>query len=412
MSEVTTGLMLYMSAQNELSEAAESNIDAIKSCASGGNKLNNICTYILLDSFAKTDAKTRKTTQYLLPPGATETDFVAKPIVLNGVTYVNKEVTTETAFNNILHLAYEHFAAHSPARKILIFWGHGGGMKMLDEGSKHAQTTIAEFAGVLDEWAMARGEHLRFDTVAFDSCYMCMIETMHELRRATSYALCSSTVVASSGYPYKDIVTSLEADGPRTTVSATALKIADLYDKAYKRFDDRFLICCDMNKIELCARELNVLGELLMPVLERKKGSFSVRDAIGSALIMANEEYSYVYVLWFLRALSKKLPSAGLSTSELQTLNGQVDKLAAAVRSAFQGKIGDTSRNPVSPQIWAPSAKVSFQKHEAIYNALESSDKGKAGWVSMWRKYHGQDAISPSSGSKFDVLKMGLPHAV
>ena len=156
MAQTNLGVMMYMSAQNELASYADSNIDGIKLCASGGKKLNGVCTYVLLDT--RLPNGNGKTYQIFLKDGATDSDFIRQDYKIKEVMIENKDVHTKTAFNNSLFNAQMHFSQFSPKNEVLIFWGHGGGLKMLDEGKDSEKITINDIHKVLHEWFVAQGD--------------------------------------------------------------------------------------------------------------------------------------------------------------------------------------------------------------------------------------------------------------
>lgn len=404
--KIATDVMLYMSAQNELSGFADDNVDAIKTCVN----LDNMSVYIMLDTFVDGNAdgaRSRRTFQYLLPPGASAAHFQPQDLLLD-----NKEVHSSVVFSHFLGLAEHHFSDRETLQKILILWGHGKGMFMLDENQKkgveRATASIAEFSEALIRKANENSP-LRFDVLAFDSCYMCMLETMHELRNAVKYVLCSSTLVAAEGFPYDRIFTELKKNGKELRPESAANRIAELYNAHYKEIysdGNRVLFVCDMSRIALCIRALNALGEKLSSLM-RPAVSDGVRSAVAQASIAAGVDSSYVYVLRFLKALELTLDGE-IATPELQEVRRLSDDLGTAVRSAFSGDMGDTTDRPISPLIWAPFLLSTFERYEEDYNGLASSGDGRGGWVSMWRKFHFLEAIKVGKPEK-GKIKIGLP---
>ena len=406
-TKIATDVMLYMSAQNDLSGYADDNIDAIKTCVN----LDNMSVYIMLDTFVNgdvDDASTRRTFQYHLPPGASACDFQRKPLPID-----NKNVHSSAVFSRFLDLAELHFSDRETLQKILMLWGHGGGMFMLDENQKNgvdrAKASIAEFSEALIRKANERSP-LEFDILAFDSCYMCMIETMHELRNATKYALCSSTLVAADGYPYDKIFMELKTNGKNLVPETAARRIAAIYNDHYKEIfadGNRVLFICDMKKIVPCIEALNALGEKLSALMGAANED-PVRSAITQALIAAGVDSSYVYVLRFLKALALTLDGI-VSPIELDKVQSLSNALSSAVRSAFLGDMGDTTDRPISPLIWAPFLLGAFERYEAEYNGLSSSNNGRNGWVSMWRKFHRLEVVKDANPENRDKIKIGLP---
>jgi hypothetical protein len=411
---VTTQVMLYMSAQNDLSNKALENIEAIRA----STPLNRICAYIMMDRIKDMDIETpdaRHTLQYLVPPGASSIIFDDSMNVLPS----DKDVSNPAVFKRILNTASQHFARYSngirPNQNILVFWGHGGGMVMLDEiqenGLKRARANIKDFADVLAAQA-AKDKASAFDIIAFDSCYMCMIETMNDLRSAASTALCSSTMVDQDGFPYEPIIRHLIAKGDSLTPDAAAKDIADIYNAHYRQlFTDgnRFLFTCDMSKISTCADALNDLGESLGKLLTDDPAGDAVRDGISEALLGANADSSYVYSLALLKMLAITLKRR-VAAADLQDIVAKSTALKQAIATTFSGNLGDSTDTPVSPLIFVPFTLNAFDVSELDYNALDSSRNGDAGWANMWRLYHRRPKPNiVAQKLRKSTRKIGLP---
>ncbi len=386
MTDANMGVMMYMSAQNNLREFGDQNVTDVIAGTQASTQPGSVCAFILLDSY-QPDGKP-KTYQILHPPKFGAADFAKQDVVVRGIRIENKDVHTIGAFNNMVSLANSHFEGFHPKQKMLIFWGHGGGLQMLDEGQNEAKINIVEIGVVLKEWAKAEGEPLRFDTIAFDACYMCMIETMHHLRGVTDIALCSSTTVDSAGFPYDGMFQYFGSDTANATTQQVAAKCADLYNARYEDEEDHSLFICDMSKVDACIRKQNSVGKLLLDAFTSAGDRKLFHQQVGLALSSSHVFHGYANVLYLLRMLSTYLADANLAPARMDAINTELADFAAAVRACFKGKMGDDTDNPVSPQIWAPTSRSIFDKHSKIYNKLDASLGGYGGWVSFWRKYY------------------------
>jgi hypothetical protein len=125
-------------------------------------------------------------------------------------------------------------------------------------------------------------------------------------------------------------------------------------------------------------------------------------------VISAGVDSSYVYILKFLRALVTILEDV-LERRELGEIRRLAQKLELSVKSTFSGEMGNTAERPISPLIWAPFIINTFDLYEADYNALESSAGGRAGWVSMWRKFHKLEEVRAVSSVPVAKTRIGLP---
>ncbi len=404
-SNVATAMMIYMSAQNELAQKAKENIADIKF----NTILDHMCFYIVEDTYhnGRDPSLVRETFRYELPPAATEAHFVP----LGGFS---KEVSSPGVFNRFLAAANAHFGQGETKQKILILWGHGGGMVMLDEdqenGIARARASIAEFAEVLE-----KQKELEFDIIAFDSCYMGVIEVMNQFRQSTKFALVSSTVVDADGYPYKKFIGDLRDKGPNLGPKPAADLIADCYNDHYKLLlpeEDRLLFVCDMSQIQNCAEALNLLGVEVSKLLGLDPDNDPVRDAIREALIASHADSAYVPVLMFLRRLESRLASLDVPPN-LTQLRKAAAALANAVELSFSGgKLSDSGYMPTSPLIWSPDSLGIFLRDQQAYNQLDSSANGDAGWAKMWREFHGVPATMNIEMVIRPKLRLGLPKMV
>src|SRR5439155_4499049 len=102
-------------------------------------------------------------------------------------------------------------------QRILVLWGHGGGIYFLDENTEQgraaAEASIPAFANVLEASSKRQTDPLRFDIIAFDACYMGVIETAAEFSNMADFVLASTTVVDQAGLPYGEIITDLKKNG-------------------------------------------------------------------------------------------------------------------------------------------------------------------------------------------------------
>ncbi len=412
---ISTQIMLYMSAQNELSAKATENIRSIQSCC----ELDDICTYIMLDTIVSPnpdDLAARKTFHYRLPPGATPRMFQTERQEMPR----DKAVTRPEIFQLILESALRHFRSVAPLgpprQKILIFWGHGGGMVMLDESQRNtvqqSRANLKEFADMLVRKAET-SRALSFDIVAFDSCYMCMIETLNQFRHGCSYVLCSSTVVDDDGFPYETIFHALKSEGKSLDPATAVARIAALYNEHYLSIfpdGDRFLFVARMDRIEACAAALNALGQALVALLKDPGVAGQVRKGITEALIGAGVEAGYVYVLSFLRHLEYAL-GRYIGAGGMASIKPAAGALRKAVHAAFDGNLGDSVSQPISPLIWAPLELDEFTRNEATYRALDSSAGGSGGWASLWRLFHGPAPATRPMAPDHGKSQLGFPTA-
>ena len=398
-TNLSTAMMFYMSAQNELSGRADDDINEIRAAGD----ISDLALYIMLDTFdAGTDKRETKVWQI---PGGSARGAIGDAEIRPDVDAVDNRV-----FSRFLGEAETEFRTYINKQKILVLWGHGGGMVMLDQerapGVMRSQASVVDFAEALEHRARAATDALRFDIIAFDSCYMGVIETMHQFRGISEFALVSSTIVDASGYPYQPIVANLQQSGKSLDPRTAAEMICKVYNDHYQqlgRLKRRYLFCCDTAKAGACVGALNKLGELLSSLFQADAAADPLRAALAEALFLAHETEAYVGVLIFLTKLRDSMEAA-MAAADFARLKAFTDALDAAVRAAFTGPLGDSGSIPTSPLIWAPVNKGEFTANAEAYARLDASS-GAAGWLNMWRKYHGAPPLQMPSvkiRSKFE----------
>ena len=289
-------------------------------------------------------------------------------------------------------------------------------MVMLDESQRNtvqqSRANLKEFADMLVRKA-ENSPPLSFDIVAFDSCYMCMIETLNQFRYGCRFVLCSSTVVDDDGFPYDTIFHALKSEGKELDPATAVARVAALYNAHYLNIfpdGDRFLFVAHMDRIEACADALNDLGEALVALLKDPAHAREVRKGVTEALVGAGDEAGYVYVLSFLRHLDYALRRY-VGATGMASIAPAAKALRSAVYSAFEGNMGESVSQPISPLIWAPLEPGEFTKNEAIYNALDASAGGTGGWASLWRQFHGSSRFQRPIAPSATRSQLGFPTA-
>ncbi|HPP66722.1 MAG TPA: clostripain-related cysteine peptidase [bacterium] len=108
----------------------------------------------------------------------------------------------------------------------------------------------------LKEIAQALSSDCYVDIIAFDACLMGMIEVVYEVRNCASYLVASEESIKVSGFPYKDILSSLVSN-----VSCEPQQFADLivqkYADSYGQYSSDTLSAVDLQYAESLFTALN-----------------------------------------------------------------------------------------------------------------------------------------------------------
>jgi hypothetical protein len=385
-------IMLYISAENELSDDAQASVSEIRASA----PLDGICSYILLDKKRDDRPEDRqRTVLYKLNPGMTQAQFDDSERDL----LINKDMADPRSLKVHLGQAQIHFEQtqnQSPQQKLLFFWGHGGGQVMLDEeqgeATQTAQANIRDFARVLSTTAENGRNPLKFDVIAFDACYMAMLETMHELEDATQYVLCSSTKVSSKSYPYEKIFNALKSEGSNCGPAKVAELIALAYDDRFSGDPPpgtRFIFICNMGNIAAAMNGLNAVGEKLAGFVSNGTTGDAVRAAFNDKRVrlrdselndgMANYTFAHKLALYLPGILN-----GVVSENELRQLEALLAQMQAAIDRAFLKTTTRPRSRSVSPLVWTPLDVQQYKKKREIYHKLSGSKNGQGGWAKFW----------------------------
>jgi hypothetical protein len=236
---------------------------------------------------------------------------------------------------------------------------------------------------------------LKFDIIAFDACYMAVLETMYELRDATRYVLCSSTKVSSKSYPYEKIFNDLKMHGSNSGPEKVAELIARAYDDRFNGdppAGTRFIFTCRMVDIGTAMQGLNAVGEKLAGFIANPGYGDAVRAAVRDKRTrfrdselnegMDNYAFSHKLALYLPGILSGVVPD-----DEQRQLESLLVQMQTAIDSAFIKTTNRPRSRAVSPLVWTPLDVVQYKKKREIYRKLSGSANGEGGWAKFWETY-------------------------
>jgi len=192
-------VLVYMVADNSLSNDAQINIDSLSAGMSRNNVVGNILVYV---------------------DCANETPILMQLIKSgNGVvtrktikTYPEQNSVSVSVMSSVLNEVATRFKSDSYG---LVLWSHGYGW-LPATITTAAQAVSLRWFGLdgSDEMdlpdlvsALKAGPH--FDYILFDACFMGGAETAYALRSCTDYLIASPTEVLADGFPYNEMVPSM-----------------------------------------------------------------------------------------------------------------------------------------------------------------------------------------------------------
>jgi Clostripain family len=379
MAKARNFVLMYMSAQNELAPMAQNNIDQI----STNMPMANTSLLVMNDTIQPENQAF--VTQVL------HMQYDANAPVELALPPKDKDVVDPNVFAWFLDKAFASPDLQEADLKLLVFWGHGRGLEFLDENSPdHSVTRRANIADFIEE-LVERESAPAFDVIAFDACYMCMIETLADFTSLTRYVIVSSAEVPEESFPYAKILSKLKARSTVFKPEAAARMIQKEYGKEYPLDGPtgrKQLFICDTTKMAACIDGLNALGDSLSQLLDDDFGDDGFRMQLRGLLISAATYRCYVSVLTLLNSIDLSEPIG--PAKHWQSVLASAAKLRAAVFDAFQGTLGPETSEPCSPLIFAPEDPVIFQDKIELYDELGISKNGTKGWSNFWRAFHMQ----------------------
>jgi hypothetical protein len=384
--EIHTCMMLYMSADNNLSVNSAKDIESI----TNQRPLEYMSVYVVHD--AKNEAGIGETSEFQI-----FADDRRDQAVRATQTTRPKSLTDPNMFGYFLGRSESVFRGITPVHRVLCLWGHGGGLVMLDENQASSgpplQTSVQKFSEVLAQSNASFVGGPRFNIIMFDACYMGMIETLNEFHGLTDYIIASSRKVPAAGFPYAAIMKELQGKIPGTHHAIMAAMIRDRYNAYYERMDPEGKHCtylCDVSTIRDCTARLNALGKVMRPLLQDIGSKSTATALLQAALSDAKEESGYVEVKMFVENLTRKLNESGLESVVKAAIADAAEALGKAVDTTFEAEPGNEIAKLQSPLIWAPRQQNDFMRNIGNYSALKSSEKDRGGWITLLRALHAQ----------------------
>ena len=194
-------VLVYMLANNNLSEYANQNIELMLSAASKG-ALNGGNLIVYLDD-KKGNSQLIRITQS------------------KGYEVIKKYEERNSANSIVLKEVIEDMMSMYPAKDYgLIFWGHGSGWMEGTTSQTMYNLQKRNLSGLpltraygvdgnywmnIDDLVEGIPDNM-FHFILFDVCYMAGIETAYALRNKTEFLIASATEVMGNGYPYDLII--------------------------------------------------------------------------------------------------------------------------------------------------------------------------------------------------------------
>ncbi len=179
-------------------------------------------------------------------------------------------------------------------KNMLIIWDHGGGWKeCCNDWTDNDELTMGDLkSGIPQPHTVYNGKYndRHFDIIGFDCCLMATTEVFYQLREKTYIAIGSENTEPLDGWPYEDILSSLNTN-PIMYPSTLASTIVDDYIYSYTDgqpdpTDDNevTLSAVDLDKLLITVEKINYLAEELEDAMSDSTYGTNYKNKFDSAL--------------------------------------------------------------------------------------------------------------------------------
>ncbi|MCL5036430.1 MAG: clostripain-related cysteine peptidase [Chloroflexi bacterium] len=260
-----------------------------------------------------------------------------------------------------------------PARHyMLVLWNHGGGVKSAEQRAVfkdicwddttgyNAALTMVEMKTALSDIYTATGK--KIDLLAFDACYMDMLEIGYQARNYANYMAASENTEPGEGYPYNLIASDLVSN-PNMTPAQLGISIVDNYNDFYSAQSGICYSLTDLSKINAVRDAVNVLGQRLQTLSPSQ-------NTIGQ-IAKNSQRYDYDFV--DLRDFASGLIAEPEVTGDLRTAATGVWNLTAEGAGNFIYYERHNSGTPYGTAIFFPSLawNSSYSTYSTKYSQLD-----------------------------------------
>lgn len=263
-------VMTYMSADNNLEAAALADVNEMEA-AEESVTITMTCILDRSRYYSSADGNWSNTRE-----GVIESDGVTSHVssLASSLTEQNMgSVTTLTEFINWSDLQTDSDS------NALILWNHGGGISgsCWDYGNGYSNLSMEDIATAIESSTVGT-----MDLVAFDACYMAVLDQAYILSDCAEIMVASEDTMPSTGFDY----TSLINDFSNTTSSdQTASTLASQIIQAY---DDS-----NTETVTLSALDLTKMDELILSMSNFKTVWDS--EGISSSILISSENETLRY---------------------------------------------------------------------------------------------------------------------
>ena len=361
--------MVYMAADNNLSEAAIDDINEMEKIGSSGQV--NVVVQADFSSLYS-DLTSSNTQRGLIVKDNRPNQMTSLKSMGRNVNMADPDALVE-----FVQWAKKNYPAQNYA---VVLWSHGDGWKTLrstggiQKGALQDETAngYMSFADI----SKALGQVGDLALINFDACLMGMYEIAYQLRNQAQMLVASPEVEPGTGDPYDLILSDLIAK-PQMNASQLAQTITTRYSQSYANSRDTTTKASyDLAQMQQVHNELLKLAQLLSADFEQER--INIQQAQQAAL--AFDQPGHLDLGTFLAALS--------SRTEQAAVKQQISRVQAVIRSSTTLGLNTTAQadpryqNANGMGIYLPMADQTDSDDLAVYQALAVSQPSVS-WSSV-----------------------------
>ena len=358
--------LVYMAADNTLSEMASFNVAQMKAAQSSAD----VRVVVQMEQSKEYSANVGSETLRGTVSGGTAS--------LRGMGR-NVDMADKQSLSEFIKWGKQAYPAD---RYAVVLWSHGGGWKA-DKTGRGALQDLSSGTGMMSikdvAWALQDAGGV--DLLNFDACLMAMYEVAYELRHSAKVLVASEEVIPGTGNPYDKVINRLVAN-PAQDAAALGTGIVADYDAYYraKNRDSVTLSAIDLGRMDSLHAKVQESAGVLAANLAAERLNIEAARA-------ASAYYQYVNnhdLIAFATDLSTRASSAAV--------RAKAAELAAAARAAvLSSKVlslpGSTVAGSSGLAIFLPAAPTTSTAELGSYKAILASNAAAAAPAMTWSDF-------------------------
>ncbi len=364
-------IMVYMNADNDLMDALQLNFHEMAEVGSNSDVHIIALVDVLKERGADPDT---------CFPRIYHIDKNDKPFNRPNIDVVDGEIQNENMGDpKVLEEFITWSRTNYPAKKyMLIFWDHGGGVYLEGDVEKRSRALVKD--GHLYNTEVRKSlkklfGSLKLDVLAFDACWMQMMETAFTFRNTVKYLVGSEDLIPRDGLGYKEFTIALQNNSSMSARKAANLLVEKSYEKN-QNDENGNVTFSNINPVHaskvgtaisaFCREVIDNLPEYSNDISDARDSCMVFIDVVDSSSVLNTIDF-----LFFLKNLKQNLGSGNPLVRKVNAIQKPSNRLIVLK------KIGDRRAEiPGRKSYGASGLAIFFPDRLEIFE----EDRGIRGW--------------------------------